>query len=529
MQLAEAIALSKKNEELLQQLINQTNAQSLPLCIRHLTALKKLDMQHLVGILLSVPSLQKDTLIDLAADALCNADIISDRFQAEQKAADALEQCKTTDVSCQDVLTDLPAEVLKELLSMCCCCCPVCKTVNPDLYQANLQRQSDELELIRYLIAFPERCEQLTSTFSLDILFRSRIDTGADVGNCIMPSVLQAVQSHTPPTDPTISRYYQLLSDASNQNPISMEQVEHLLDYSGKTDIMTYPQLPAKLLNLQPLLITNTDHATRIIKEIQASRIMPVESILLDGHLTLVIFRLANHQFYQVSPKVVSLFLPMFSNRAIKKYALAPQALVASLRIWQKSHLFSRETIFPIKNITPLVDQEGKITNDYNMLVNISFGISFADFYMLLLKNVSNSHIKITSSVLPSDWLLKAWYYYIPDAEGMVTASNSLRLLENPTEDAKNQVLVHGARPIVIHFLSGQPVSDCCKAFLSLAEKSGIQKWNCLALVQLLDDGFSFVCVPDSFDYLFDLLHSWAEKAVVLANRQDVEIQAGCC
>ena len=46
---------------------------------------------------------------------------------------------------------------------------------------------------------------------------------------------------------------------------------------------------------------------------------------------------------------------------------------------------------------------------------------------------------------------------------------------------------------------------------------------------RLLDDGFSFVCVPDSFDYLFDLLHSWAEKAVVLANRQDVEIQAGCC
>ena len=348
MQLAEAIALSKKNEELLQQLINQTNAQNLPLCIRHLTTLQKLDMQHLVGILLSIPSLQKDTLIDLAADALCNADIISDRFQAEQHVADALEQYKTTDASCQEFLTDLPTEVLKELLSMCCCCCPVCQTVNPDLYQANLHRQSDELELIRYLIAFPERCEQLTSTFSLDTLFRSRIDTGADVGNCIMPSVLQAVQSHTPPTDPTISRYYQLLSDASNQNPISMEQVEHLLDYSGKTDIMTYPQLPAKLLNLQPLLITNTDHATRIIKEIQASRIMPVESILLDGHLTLVIFRLANHQFYQVSPKVVSFFLPIYSNRAIKKYALAPQALVASLRSWQKSHHFTRETLFPI-------------------------------------------------------------------------------------------------------------------------------------------------------------------------------------
>lgn len=529
MQLAEAIALSKKNEELLQKLVNQTNDQNLPLCIRHLTALQKLDMQHLVGILLSVPSLQKDTLIDLVADTLYNADIISDRFQAEQQAADALEQYKTTDASCQEVLTDLPADVLKELLSMCCCCCPICKTVQPELYKANLQRQSDELELIRYLVAFPERCEQLTSTFSLDTLFCSRIDTGVDVGNCIMPSVLQAVQSHTPPTDPTINRYYQLLSDASNQNPISIEQVEHLLDYSGKTDIMTYPQLPAKLLNLQPLLITDTDHATRIIKEIQASRIMPVESILLDGHLTLVIFRLANHQFYPVSPKVVSLFLPMFSNRAIKKYALAPQALVASLRIWQKSHLFSRETIFPIKNITPLVDQEGKITNDYNMLVNISFGMSFADFYMLLLKNVSNNHIKITSSVLPSDWLLKAWYYYIPDAEGMVTASNSPRLPEHSIEDVNDQLPVHGAKHITILFSSGQPVLDCCTAFLSLAENSGIQKWNCLALVQLLDDGFSFVCVPDSFDYLFDLLHSWAEKAVVLANRQDVEIQVGCC
>lgn len=528
MQLAEAIALSKKNEELLQKLVNQTNDQSLPLCIRHLTALQKLDMQHLVGILLSVPSLQKDTLIDLVADTLYNADIISDRFQAEQQAADALEQYKTTDASCQEVLTDLPADVLKELLSMCCCCCPICKTVQPELYKANLQRQSDELELIRYLVAFPERCEQLTSTFSLDTLFCSRIDTGVDVGNCIMPSVLQAVQSHTPPTDPTINRYYQLLSDASNQNPISMEQVEHLLDYSGKTDIMTYPQLPEKLLNLQPLLITDTDHATRIIKEIQASRIMPVESILLDGHLTLVIFRLANHQFYPVSPKVVSLFLPMFSNRAIKKYALAPQALVASLRIWQKSHLFSRETIFPIKNITPLVDQEGKITNDYNMLVNISFGMSFADFYMLLLKNVSNNHIKITSSVLPSDWLLKAWYYYIPDAEGMVTASNSPRLPEHSIEDVNDQLPVHGAKHITILFSSGQPVLDCCTAFLSLAENSGIQKWNCLALVQLLDDGFSFVCIPDSFDYLFDLLHSWAEKAVVLANRQDVEIQLTC-
>lgn len=529
MQLAEAIALSKKNEELLQKLTNQTNDQSLPLCIRHLTALQKLDMQHLVGILLSVPSLQKDTLIDLVADTLYNADIISDRFQAEQQAADALEQYKTTDASCQEVLTDLPADVLKELLSMCCCCCPICKTVQPELYKANLQRQSDELELIRYLVAFPERCEQLTSTFSLDTLFCSRIDTGVDVGNCIMPSVLQAVQSHTPPTNPTINRYYQSLSDASNQNPISMEQVEHLLDYSGKTDIMTYPQLPAKLLNLQPLLITDTDHATRIIKEIQASRIMPVESILLDGHLTLVIFRLANHQFYPVSPKVVSLFLPMFSNRAIKKYALAPQALVASLRIWQKSHLFSRETIFPIKNITPLVDQEGKITNDYNMLVDISFGMSFADFYMLLLKNVSNNHIKITSSILPSDWLLKAWYYYIPDAEGMVTASNSPRLSEHSIEDVNDQLPVHGAKHITILFSSGQPVLDCCTAFLSLAENSGIQKWNCLALVQLLDDGFSFVCVPDSFDYLFDLLHSWAEKAVVLANRQDVEIQVGCC
>ena len=108
MQLAEAIALSKKNEELLQQLINQTNAQNLPLCIRHLTTLQKLDMQHLVGILLSIPSLQKDTLIDLAADALCNADIISDRFQAEQHVADALEQYKTTDASCQEFLTDLP-------------------------------------------------------------------------------------------------------------------------------------------------------------------------------------------------------------------------------------------------------------------------------------------------------------------------------------------------------------------------------------------------------------------------------------
>ena len=528
MQLAEAIALSKKNEELLQKLANQTNDQSLPLCIRHLTALQKLDMQHLVGILLSVPSLQKDTLIDLVADTLYNADIISDRFQAEQQAADALEQYKTTDASCQEVLTDLPADVLKELLSMCCCCCPICKTVQPELYKANLQRQSDELELIRYLVAFPERCEQLTSTFSLDTLFCSRIDTGVDVGNCIMPSVLQAVQSHTPPTDPTINRYYQLLSDASNQNPISIEQVEHLLDYSGKTDIMTYPQLPAKLLNLQPLLITDTDHATRIIKEIQASRIMPVESILLDGHLTLVIFRLANHQFYPVSPKVVSLFLPMFSNRAIKKYALAPQALVASLRIWQKSHLFSRETIFPIKNITPLVDQEGKITNDYNMLVNISFGMSFADFYMLLLKNVSNNHIKITSSVLPSDWLLKAWYYYIPDAEGMVTANNSPRLPEHSIEDVNDQLPVHGAKHITILFSSGQPVLDCCTAFLSLAENSGIQKWNCLALVQLLDDGFSFVCIPDSFDYLFDLLHFWAEKAVVLANRQDVEIQLTC-
>lgn len=528
MQLAEAIALSKKNEELLQKLVNQTNDQNLPLCIRHLTALQKLDMQHLVGILLSVPSLQKDTLIDLVADTLYNADIISDRFQAEQQAADALEQYKTTDASCQEVLTDLPADVLKELLSMCCCCCPICKTVQPELYKANLQRQSDELELIRYLVAFPERCEQLTSTFSLDTLFCSRIDTGVDVGNCIMPSVLQAVQSHTPPTDPTINRYYQLLSDASNQNPISMEQVEHLLDYSGKTDIMTYPQLPAKLLNLQPLLITDTDHATRIIKEIQASRIMPVESILLDGHLTLVIFRLANHQFYPVSPKVVSLFLPVFSNRAIKKYALAPQALVASLRIWQKSHLFSRETIFPIKNITPLVDQEGKITNDYNMLVNISFGRSFADFYMLLLKNISNNHIKITSSVLPSDWLLKAWYYYIPDAEGMVTASNSPRLPEHSIEDVNDQLPVHGAKHITVLFSSGQPVLDCCTAFLSLAENSGIQKWNCLALVQLLDDGFSFVCIPDSFDYLFDLLHSWAEKAVVLANRQDVEIQLTC-
>ena len=75
MQLAEAIALSKKNEELLQQLINQTNAQNLPLCIRHLTTLQKLDMQHLVGILLSIPSLQKDTLIDLAADASSNRGI----------------------------------------------------------------------------------------------------------------------------------------------------------------------------------------------------------------------------------------------------------------------------------------------------------------------------------------------------------------------------------------------------------------------------------------------------------------------
>lgn len=103
MQLAEAIALSKKNEELLQQLINQTNAQNLPLCIRHLTTLQKLDMQHLVGILLSIPSLQKDTLIDLAADALCNATSYQIAFK-QSSCSCALEQYKSTDASLTRIL-----------------------------------------------------------------------------------------------------------------------------------------------------------------------------------------------------------------------------------------------------------------------------------------------------------------------------------------------------------------------------------------------------------------------------------------
>lgn len=539
MQLSELLSSSQKNEQFLNQLMNQvfhSGDQTTPLCIRHLIATHRLDVQYLTDMINTFPD-SDDTLLDLVADALCNADIMPNRTQAEQKAAELIRESAGKPASCKEAFASLPLNIQHDLISCCCCCCSTYKNIDPNIYQTNSQRQVDEFELLRYAVAFPNNFKRLIATIPADTLFQARFDVGDSEGRCIMRSVFKVLSTRTQPTDSITATYYQELGKRKQQ-PVLMERIDRLLDYSAFPDTIGLPQIPADLLELEQPLLPNTRIADQLLRDIQASKVMAVESVILDHHLTLIVFRQANHRFYPVSKKLLPQFIPLFANRSIRKFSLAPHTLIASLRVWQKPHLFAGTTIFPYKTVIPLLnpavypDELKRAINGYNLLQPTILYIISTHFYYNLLQSITNASTALSvpsDPLFPKNWDLLSWYYYTPNAEGMITASHSPCLFcidNNHIEYAKEHEIIHNARQLTIRFISGQSIQECKDAFLSIASERGVQKWSHLALTQVLPDGYCFVCESASQDYFFDLLHSWAEKAVVSVNRQmDVEIQ----
>ena len=135
MQLSELLSSSQKNEQFLNQLMNQvfhSGDQTTPLCIRHLIATHRLDVQYLTDMINTFPD-SDDTLLDLVADALCNADIMPNRTQAEQKAAELIREAAGKPASCKEAFASLPLNIQHDLISCCCCCCSTYKNIDPNL------------------------------------------------------------------------------------------------------------------------------------------------------------------------------------------------------------------------------------------------------------------------------------------------------------------------------------------------------------------------------------------------------------
>lgn len=234
MQLSELLSASQKNEQFLNQIMNQafhSGDQSTPLCIRHLIATHQLDAQYL-GDMIHVFAASDDALLDLVADALCNADIMPNRTRAEQKAAELIREAAGKPASCKEAFASLPLDIQYDLVSCCCCCCPNYKAIDPHIYQTNLQRQADEFELLRYAVAFPNDFKRLIAAIPADTLFQARFDVGDSEGQCVMHSVFQTLITRTQPTDSTIANYYQELGKRKQQ-PVLMERIDRLLDYSA--------------------------------------------------------------------------------------------------------------------------------------------------------------------------------------------------------------------------------------------------------------------------------------------------------
>ena len=131
MQLSELLSSSQKNEQFLNQLMNQvfhSGDQTTPLCIRHLIATHRLDVQYLTDMINTFPD-SDDTLLDLVADALCNADIMPNRTQAEQKAAELIREAAGKPASCKEAFASLPLNIQHDLISCCCSAVQLTKTL----------------------------------------------------------------------------------------------------------------------------------------------------------------------------------------------------------------------------------------------------------------------------------------------------------------------------------------------------------------------------------------------------------------
>lgn len=545
MQYTDILRASAENQALINQLRDQAlisgeTAPELNCCIRYMIFNKTLDQNFLIHILKASGFSDVTDIIDDAANALCAANLFSDRSEAEQKAYELIKD-SSDEASCRSALSLLPEELRTSVLANCCCCCPRAKAFGCEEYHKNMRRQSEELELIRFALAYPGDFQALTAACTEDKLFFAKFDTGAWQTLPLMQSILRATRDSSADRSPIVDDYYQNILSRVNE-PTNMGTVCMTLQNipSAYPDSLTLPHIPDMLT--ENLCLMPEHVSERMLRDIHASGIMAVECTVLNGKLTLLVCDAIKHCIYRIPPEFVFNYIVLISDFKIIKLTMWPDALISGIRAIQNSCLFFGSRILFPKRICPIVSKTAPYMNLgkptallFDCIKRLSASHPY-DLIQQMYESAINSFIaegqceldKISNCELPANWRLLAWYYYLPDRLGRITGQ-SMHLFELSGDGAvqysENTPDTICASQIELRFISGSSVTDCLEAFLAISEQKGIQKWNMLAIVKLLPNGYRFVCESGSLDFLFDILHSWAEEAVVACKRCDVELQ----